>query len=455
MHFPRVAIIAIVSVVTAAAGCRCPSSCCVPATPYVPCNLSETTGETLPPDLMHAVPECLDGTCQLQSIPSPGETYHLLSAADCQCRAAANANLANMVELEEHWASVIIECDSKIVQKNLCLQRDLLELHAADVRNKAAAAALEAFYQLAGLEARKHFLESAIAETRQSVERADKLNEAGLPADVDRDALSDQLSELEDQRLQLQFARVQLNGQLQKLIGCPVSEHDFFWPQVDWNVDLTPMDAEAELAAGLPGRFDLRGIELVLCKLEKSTLRVARGVLGVADGTLGSVEPTEGWIHRLRCIRCSGHEVDVRCRQLAMLYNDTEQLATGEIKSAAYQVVLQQQRIALARQALADRRAHLHGMTAKRDANDVAVFEISQVRGRVYDAESDLIQQVVSLRLAEVQLRSAQAALAAECGFAPKLCCEDGCCNGACMQCRAPTCKPGDLPCRCAKCKCK
>lgn len=455
MYIPRVAIIAIVSVATAAGGCRCPSSCCVPATPCVPCNLNQTTGETLPPDLMHAVPECLVGTCQLQSIPSPGETYHLLSAADCQCRAAANANLANMVELEEHWAGVIIECDSKIVQKNLCLQRDLLELHAADVRNKAAASALEAFYQLAGLEARKHFLESAISETRQSVERADKLKGAGLPAEVDRDALAVQLVELEDQRLQLQFARVQLNGQLQKQLGCPVSEQDFFWPQVEWAVDLTPIDAETELAAGLPGRFDMRGIELVLCKLEKSTLRVARGVLGVADGTLGSVEPTEGWIHKLRCIRCSGHEVDVRCRQLAMLYADTEQLATAEIKGAVYQVVLQQQRIALARQALADRRAHLHGMTAKRDADDVAIFEISQVRGRVFDAESDLIQQVVGLRIAEVQLRKAQAALAAECGFAPRMCCEDGCCNGACMRCQAPTCKRGQLPCRCAKCSCK
>jgi hypothetical protein len=455
MYFPRIAIIAIVGIVTAAAGCRCPSSCCVPATPCVPCNLSQTTGETLPPDLMHAVPECLAGTCQLQSIPSPGETYHLLSAADCQCRAAANANVANMVELEEHWASVIIECDSKIVQKNLCLQRDLLELHAADVRNKAAATALEAFYHLAGLEARKHFLESGIAEIRQSVERADKLKEAGLPSEIDRDALAVQLAELEDQRLQLQFARVQLNGQLQKQLGCPISENEFFWPQVEWSVDLTPIDAEAELAAGLPGRFDLRGIELVLCKLEKSTLRVARGVLGVADGTLGSVEPTAGLIHKLRCLRCNSHEVDVRCRQLAMLYNDTEQLATAEIKNAAYQIVLQQQRIALAREAVADRRANLHALTAKRDTDDVAVFEISRVRGRVFDAESDLIQQVVSLRLAEVQLRRAQAALAVECGLAPKMCCEDGCCNGACMHCQAPTCKPGQLPCRCAKCQCQ
>src|SRR5690606_28096533 len=111
------------------------------------------------------------------------------------------------------------------------------------------------------------------------------------------------------QRLQLDFARVQLNGQLQKLLGCPISEETFFWPQLDWTPNLEPWNAESELAAGLPNRFDLRGLELVLCNLEKSTIRVARGVLGVADATLGSVEPTEGIVHRLRCIKCTDHEV--------------------------------------------------------------------------------------------------------------------------------------------------
>ena len=401
---------------------------------------------------MHAVPDCEREGCALQPLPNPSETYHLLTAEECQCRAAANANLANLVELEEHWASVIIECDSRIVQRNLCLQRDLLELHAGDVRNKAAASALEAYYRLAGLEARRHFLDMAIDETTKSRDRADDLREQGIPAEIDRDALAVRLSELEDQRLQLQFARIQLNGQLQKQLGCPVSEHDFFWPKIDWTPNMSPIDADAALASGLPNRFDLRGIELVLCKLEKSTLRVARGVLGVADGTLGTVEPTEGLIHKVRCIRCSEHEVDVRCRQLSLLYNDTEQLATAEIKGAAYQVVLQQQRVALARKAVQERRDELYATTATRDVDDTAVFEISQIRGRLYDAESKLIEQVASLKIAEAGLKKSQAALAAECGFCPKLCCE-GECDGACMRCQAPTCRAGDLPCRCEKCE--
>lgn len=451
MHLTRIAIIACLTV-TMAGGCRCPSSCCVPATPHIACDLQKSAVEDQAPDLVQLTPDCREGACALQPLPSPDETYHLLAPADCQCRAAANANLANLVELEEHWASVIIECDSEIVQQNLCLQRDLLDIHAADVRNKAAGAAMEAYYQLAGLEARKHYLEQAVLETTRSLDRADKLRESGLPVEIDRDELSIRLSELADQRLQLDYARVRLNGQLQKQLGCPVSESDFFWPQVDWAPDMGALDPEAELAAGLPNRFDLRGLALVLCNLEKTTLRVARGVLAVADGTLGSVEPTEGIVHRIRCIRCTDHEVDVRCRQLSMLYDDTEQLATAEIKGAVYQVVLQQQRVALARAAVEDRRANLDAMTARRDADDVQVFEISGARGRLFDAESDLIEQSASLKIAMVRLRQAQAALAAECGYCPKLCCE-GCCDGACTRCQARTCCRGELPCRCEKCE--
>lgn len=423
----------------------------MPATPHIACNLEEGPGEKTPPDLMRVVPDCQAEGCTLAPLPTPGELYHLLTPADCQCRAATNAAIANMLRLEQHWATVVIECDSKIVAKNLCLQRDLLALHEGDVRNKAAAAALEAYYQLAALEARAHYLDMAIDESRKSNDRITKLIQQGLPVDVDRDAIAIDLSNLEDRKLQLQYARVQLNGQLQKLLGCPISEADFFWPQLDWTPDMTPLDADAELQAALMNRFDVRGVGLVLCKVDKSTLRVARGVLAVADSTLGSVEPTEGWVHKVRCIACSKFEVPARCRQLAMLYEDTENLASAEIKSAVYEVTLQQQRIALARQGVEDRRGRLYEITAKRDIDDVPVFDVSRARTRLYDAEAMLIEQVAGLNLAKSRLKRAEAALAAECGYDVKLCCE-GCCDGACSHCHTPTCCPSDMPCKCEKC---
>jgi hypothetical protein len=268
---------------------------------------------------------------------------------------------------------------------------------------------------------------------------------------VQREQLAAQLATLQDDRLELGFQRLQLTGRLQKLMGCPVSEQNFFWPEIDWTPDLTPVDADAELAYGLPRRYDLRAINLMWCNLDKSTLRVARGVLNVADGGVGSVEPTEGWIHRLRCIRCNGAEVGVRCRQLQMFFSDTEQLATGEIKGAAFQVVLQQQRVAHAREAVANQRTYVHELEALRDADDVPVFRLTDARTRVYTAEAELIQQVALLKIAQSNLKRAQAELGEECGFTAKLC-REGCCTGACTECQPPTCRCTPA-CPCENCR--
>jgi hypothetical protein len=58
----------------------------------------------------------------------------------------------------------------------------------------------------------------------------------------------------------------------------------------------------------------------------------------------------------------------------------------------------------------------------------------------LYEAEVDLIDQVVALEMAKVDLRRAQGELARECGFVPQLCCE-GCCDGACCKCSCSKCK--------------
>ncbi|MAT70594.1 MAG: hypothetical protein CMJ58_13835 [Planctomycetaceae bacterium] len=399
---------------------------------------------------MRLVPDCSEGACGIAPLPAWAETYQTLSVQDCQCRAATNCATANMVELERHWAQVIIECDSKYVALNQCLFRDLLALHATDLRNDAAGNALVAYYQLAGLEAQSFYLEQAIDETQLALGRADEVTESGLPGEIDRSEIAANLYELQDRRAQLQLKRLQLNGQLKKLLDCPLADDSLLWPRIDWQPDLAPLDVDAEVAEGLSSRPDLRGLQLVHCNLEKRTLRVARGVLSIVDGTLGAVEPTDGWVHRLRCGSCYETELPVRCRQLAMLYGDTEELATGEIKAAAYEVTMQQNRVAIARQAVAERREQLYRLTAKRDVEDTTAFEVSAQRTKLYEAEGQLIAQVVGLQAAQARLRQAKGVLAAECGFCPRLCTE-GCCNGPCTQCQLPTCCKST--CECGKCK--
>ncbi|MCH7752495.1 MAG: hypothetical protein IH898_10120 [Planctomycetes bacterium] len=419
-----IAITGFLMLVAVVSGCKCPSGGCVPRTPCVPCVLEPAEVDGQPPDL--AALTCAD--CELIPLPAPKETYQLLSADTCQCSAATNAPVANMVELERHWARVVIECDTNAVRENYCLDRDLMALHAAGIRNDSASAALKAFYQLAGLEAQKHFLQLATDETGRTLDRIVNLRERAItiPDGIDYGTVESRLHELKDQQLQLAFLRIQVNGQLQKLIGCPLDETTFYWPQFEWQVDLTPVDVEGALALGLATRADLRGLELMICKIDKVTLPVARAVLAYADGTLGSVEPRDGLIHVARCFHCNKSELPIRCRQLAMLYADKENLAIAEIKSAAYKIVLQQQRAANTQQTVEKLRGRVEELTKTRGVEDVAIFEISKARGDLYQVESKLIEQVVALEVAKVDLRKAQGMLALECGFDPKSCCE-GC----------------------------
>jgi len=430
-------LIAVVSLSVVLTGCACPSGGCgVPSTPCLPCVNKCIVPDGQLPDFVE-----LGSAETLMPLPAPTQTYQWIDAATCQCRAATNMPQANLVELERHWAKIVIECDTKNVGKNLRLNRDLLSLRAAGLRNEAASTALKAFYQLAGIEVQKDYLQLGVKQSRLTLDRIDKLQSGGieLPSNVDRSLVVSQLVELEDQKLQLDFLRIQLNGQLQKLMGCSLDEYTFFWPHLDWEPDLEPVGVEAELATGLATRSDLRGLGWVLCHLEKNTLPVARGVLKFAESTVGTVEPQEGPIHWLRCFRCNEAELPLRCRQLALFYSDTERGATAEIKSAAYKIGLQQQRVVVAQRFVLELQDRLRALEETRDIEGISIFEISSARARIYKAQSKQMQRVVELQIAHVSLRQTQGMLAVECGFSPRLCCE-GCCNSARCRCDKKAC---------------
>ena len=447
MQLRLLAIIVFFTLGAVLTGCACPcAKCGVPRTPHASCVHDLCECNQAPPDIASEIP--LSG--ELLPLPAPTETYRLLDVATCQCNAATNNAVANMIELERSWATVVIQCDTKGVQKNFCLDRDLLSIHACQIRNESAAAALTAYYQLAGLEAQNHYLQHALSETEKTLERVEGVREAGieLPEGIDRTTVLNQINQMEDQLTQMEYLRLQLNGQLQHLIGCPPNEHAFYWPEMDWYPQMTPVDAELELAMGLQNRHDLQGLELLLCNMERVTLPVVRAVLHYADSTVGSVEPRSGVIHVLRCFKCNEFEVPVRCRQLAMFYDDTESKATAEIKGAVYKIGLQQHRIVIAQQTVLDLRTKLDGLTKTRDVDDVAIFQISSLRVELDQAETELIEQVVGLKLAEVELKKAQGFLANECGYTPQLCLE-GCCNGACMRCEGGL----GVGCQCENCR--
>ncbi|TWT35468.1 hypothetical protein KOR34_03600 [Posidoniimonas corsicana] len=408
-------------------GCRCPSSGVVPCARVAPCVYEQTAPLNHAPDLTEVASFERDALFQFPcQLPSPSDEFRLIDASTCGCNAARNTRVAYLLDLEQHWAGVLISCDTEAVQKALCLTRDLLKLREAEVRNAAAGSALSTFYLLAGAETQFTYVQRGIGEARDTLRRIDSLRERGLetPDDIDRSEISQMLTSLEDQALQLSLARIQLNGQLMRLLGCPLREEGMFQPRVDWACELTRPDFEALVADGLAHRSDVRSVRLAVCRLEKATLPVARAVLTVADPALGAVEPQSGLCHVIRCSCCYDQEEPIRRRQLCTLLKESREAAAAKIKGAAYQVAIQQQRVAVARQAVLDRRSELRALEKLRDVNDTSIFEISVARGRVFTAETTLVEQVVELKVAEVALRQEQGLLVEECGLGAHLCCE-------------------------------
>ena len=82
----------------------------------------------------------------------------------------------------------------------------------------------------------------------------------------------------------------------------------------------------------------------------------------------------------------------VRCRQLAIFYDHSERRATAEIKNAVYKIGLLQQRIVVAQDAVIELQDELAELEKKRDVNDVTVFELSNLRGQLYEAQSRLVE---------------------------------------------------------------
>jgi len=435
-------------------GCRCPSCKCVPATPVAPCSYEAAAPvPRSPEDLAALIPTSNDAVCDFPCrLPEPTECYEAIDHATCQCNAATNSVTASAVDLERHWASVLIACDQGPVEEALCLTRGLLALQSIDLRNSSAASALTTLYLLAGAEAELDYADRGIAELKATINRIDELKDGGLeaPDGLDRGALAARYAELCDNRLQLCYARLQLNGQLKRLLGCPIDTRRFFWPKIDWTPNLTEPDVEGAVIEGLAHRADLRSLHLVRCKLNRATLPVAREVLQVADGTLGTVSPAPGIVHHLRCGDCKEHEIPVRCRQLTILTADTERLAMAAIKSAAYKLITQQDRVRVAKLAVDSRRSELLKLEKRREAEEITIFEISAARGRVIEAEASLVEKVIELKIAEVGLREAQGTLAIECGYDAEICgehCCTGCCVGGACGCDTCGCEAGCCDC--------
>jgi outer membrane protein TolC len=337
-----------------------------------------------------------------------GRCYQALTAQECQSLAARGGGLGQALETEAlsrpggQGLSCLAALPSRQRQR---LSEVVLAQATEEARNRAAAAALEAYYRLAEAEGRGDLLRLSQAEVGKTVLEAEELRAKGLRPPVDLADLRRQREQLRADEVQLARTIDQLNGQLRTLLGLPSGEHGCsLWPADPLRVTPTPLDLEACVAEGLERRPDLRLLR-ALSHVDAATLPVARQVLGGVHVLLGPQAP--GHLARVAaalraCL--GGAEVEAVRTEVGQLLAERERQAANEIRQAGREVDARFRLVILARRRAEAARKKLEEVQEKR-ARGLAVGGAGRTAQLdLYKARGELLHEVVNWHIARTQL---------------------------------------------------
>ncbi len=339
---------------------------------------------------------------------APNE-YLALTAEQCQCRAAANATLAALIELERQFASQD--------ESAAGLKTNVLALRAEDERNRAAGKALELFYQLAEAEAGRDALAQSIVKIDKAIKDYRSLKEKGLPVSGDEIDMQQQRIELLKRQAETQLAIEKLNGGLHLLLGSAGVNELPIWPEADLNVILQPLDAEEAVGIGSGTRADLALLRSLFNTLDTQSLPSVRNSLRQEEFSLGNpASPLRG-LRRILGGANTEAELGVRRVQLMRLLADQERAVAQEIRSAVASVHASLEQIAIAKELHERRAKRLADLKELRGIDRATAFDISTAELELIDARFELVRRVIAWRAAEAKLKESQGLLAVECGF--------------------------------------
>ena len=362
------------------------------------------------------------GLPKLTARPSAGPegtAFLRLTESDCLLLAAAHSGPANALDEENRVPPSPRDCSA--ARDEL---RRAVRYHAAlELRNRAAAEALDRYFQLADAEARADFVRKAFPYLDDLHDRAKRAKAAGVrfpldPADLDRQR-SERLSQLGEAELGSRL----LDLDLKRRLGRP---HDpagaRLWPEGDFAIDPTAADPEEAANAALADRPELRGLRALYHGLTAETLPDARDYLAAATSLLGTRRPPLP-VRRLGRMldRDPGPdpaalaELEVRRKQLYDLIAMREREAADEARAAALALNAQTTRAALARDRLRGWEEQLAEAVKKREANQPGA-ELQEIQARldVLKARAELAAEVAAWHRARVKLKAAQGWLAWE-----------------------------------------
>ncbi|HSQ54693.1 MAG TPA: hypothetical protein VLM40_03030 [Gemmata sp.] len=349
----------------------------------------------------------------------PARTFRGLGRDDCLNLAARQATTANLLDQENRVPKPASECNAASEQV-----RQTIRLHLAlELRNSAASEALDRYFQLAGSEARADLVRKAFPIVDDLHDRAKRAKAAGLRFPLEPSDLELQRSQLQGQLDQLELGSRLLNVDLKRRLGLPAEPPgDRLWPQGDFTIDPTPVEAEEAAKTALSDRPELRGLRALYHGLTVESLPDARDYLKAVTSFLGGSRPPLP-IRRLEKMldRRAGPdparlaELEVRRSQLHDLILSRERQVADEARAAAITLNAQTVRATLARDRVRIWEEKLAEAVKKREANQPgAELQEPQVRLDLLKARGELAGEVAAWHQAWVKYRAVLGSLARE-----------------------------------------
>jgi hypothetical protein len=357
---------------------------------------------------------------ELLSTPSElhPPAYRALSADECQCLAARNAEVANVLEeagqSQPHDANHLTFASSS---KRRDLYETVTEYAAEEVRNRRAGDALEAYYRLAEAEGRADVLREGLTELQAAIDRARDFQKRGVVGPEAAEAALRRWAESRGDLVELDVRIDLLNGQLKEMdnLACDAQPCYRIWPTDPLLVTGEDPDPGCCVAEGLARRPDLNLLRALQAGLNARTLPVVSQALSTVSTLLGG--PAGGCkelkdlaTHLLPCLLNGA--VETARAQVDELLQARERQAAQEITTAARLVA--ERRV---QAALASLRAKLAGRKVKdleerfNKGYDVRT-ELTQARLDAFKDRSDEVHAAADFLVACARLKQAMGLLA-------------------------------------------
>lgn len=362
-----------------------------------------------------------------------GNPYRLIAPRDCQCEASRNAPLAGVLDQERaslHRGGQRISLFCCRQQENRELQEIVLLNTALEIRNQAAGTAMEAYYLLAGAEARAELLQESLAQVEQAVTRTREFQTKGLKPPIDPEVLKKQALELQADQAQNQLEILRLNGQLQRALSLDGDESDPWriWPDLALDAAFDPqIDIDQAVAYGLQVRPQLVLLREVEQRLNRRTLSTVRGMMGSIHVLLGGEldRPTFAGLAALsRILRVGSQISEVRSmrNELQSHLRDQERVAASEIRQAVHELHARRQLVLMARERQAHAQTRLKEVVQLKQRGLATYAEELTIALEVTKARGEVVREWLQWQNAEVKVRQAQGILPLECGAPNTIC---------------------------------